>query len=436
MRLTLLGISFATPTDLYMHSSVIKFQYKYFNSLRLFIGTGQESKKESIDMEISLGRSNTLIGNNSDVKWGVDCSKDSSNNLTSCQLTDQSPSRIQFIYNRQISTVNAEMYLRLEEGNKLSENDQKNTPKMKFDLVTQQQYNTWQFDKWGVLGLAPNGQFFTYLNQLYSSSEKVQLALKHNLPEKDADNDNLRFKIQPYVNPKEEKHYNQNDIVGTYDIPKEDNYWSIYGDVSLDGTPFNYKQQKICLNTMVNELFGVIDSLVWCDQVKKMVCDGDTKHCTKSKADLTLAPTVTMKFGDNTLKFTHEDYIFFVDDDLNCRIGDICDPRSEETCADDTEVVLGKLFFVKYTPILNLDIASGATSVTLVSYFKAPKESVLVWLIIAIVAAIIAAATLVYIVVKQKKEDADGDGEESKNDVYHTIQNDEGDEENINEEKN
>jgi hypothetical protein len=394
-----------------MHSSVNKFQYKYFNSLRLFVGTGEESSKNSLDMEVSLGRPNTLIGHNPDVKWGVDCSKDAPNNSSSCQFTDKTPSKIQFIYNRQVSTVNAEMFLRLEESNKLSESDQQSTPKMQFDLVTKQQYDSWQFDKWGVLGLAPKGQFFTYLGQLYSTSDQVRLALKHTLPEKDADNDNLRFKVQAYANPKEEKHYNQDDVIGTFNIPKEDNYWSISGGVSLDGTPFLYDNQKMCLSTMVNELFGVIDSLVWCNQVKKMVCDGDTKHCTKSKADLSKAPSITMNLKEKILKFTHEDYIFFIDDDLNCRIGDICDPRSEEHCADDTEVVLGKLFFEKYTPILNLAIPSGAASVTLVSYFKAPKESVMIWLIIAIAAAVIAAGLLIYIVVKQRKKDVVKDDE-------------------------
>lgn len=430
MQLCLLGVIFASQDELYMKSNVVKFDYKYFNSLKLFVGTGDHDKNHSLDLEISLGRSNTLIGNKSgNVNWGVDCPANTPDKSSSCQISDKSSEQIQFIYNRQISTVPAEMYLRLDKSDTLSEFDQQKIPKMKFDLVTKQQDDTWQLDDWGILGLSPKGQFFSYLRNLYSSSDKVELALKHTLSEADSDNDSLRFKVQPYLNPSKEQHYGLDDVIGTFDVPEGDDYWSIRGSIGMDGTQFKYDNQKICMSTMVNELFGVIDSLVWCDTVKKMVCDGDTKHCTKSKADLTKAPFITLNLGERELKFNQDDYIFFIDDDLNCRIGDICDPRSEGSCDNDTEVVLGKLFFEKFTPMLSLDVASGAASVSLIQFFKAPKETVVIWLIIAIICVVFAVAGLVYMIVKQKLED----NKAQKDDQYVSVNSGEEEEEDKNE---
>ena len=314
------------------------------------------------------------------------------------------------------------MYIRLKEDEKL---DNKNPFKFEFDLVTKQQDNNWQFGNWGVLGLAPRGQFMTYLTKTYNGNQDLNIALKYNLSDENADNDSLRFKIQPYVNPNKEKHWKDEDVIGRFEIPPQDNFWSISGSVQLEGTEFGYTNQKMCMTSMVNELFGVIDSLVWCNAVKKMVCNGDIKHCTKSKADLKKAPKVQMMLEGKLIEFESDDYIYFVDDDLNCRIGDICDPRSEEHCDDNTEVVLGKLFFEKYTPLLSVELGTGKTSVTLIKDFKAPKEHVFIWLWIAIIVVIIAAAALAFIIIREKRENKEvADDEYQKVDGEDIKEND------------
>jgi hypothetical protein len=277
-------------------------------------------------------------------------------------------------------------------------------PKMKVDLVQKQQDDNWQLDQWGVLGISPKGSFLNYLRSLYSDSETITLAVKHTLSEADSDNDLLRFISQVYMNPDKAKHYEDKNVMGPFNMPEEDDYWTIKGSIKLGDTEFGYSNQKICLSTLGNELFGVIDSLVWCDEIKKIVCDGDTKHCTKTKADMEKAPKITFKLEDHVVEFTQEDYVYFKDDDLQCRFGDICDQRSEGVCGKETQVVLGKLFFEKYTPMFVTDVKTGAASVKFVKDFKAPKERVVVWLIIGIVAALVAVLALVYIIVKKRKE--------------------------------
>ena len=325
----------------------------------------------------------------------------------------------QYLYARELRTVPAEMYLHMQQHEKLkTESENEAVPKMKVDLVQWQQNDSWQLDQWGILGISPKGSFFNYLRQVYSGSESISMAFKHTLSEDDSTNEKLRYLVQVYMNPDKSKHYDDKNVLGTFDTPEEDDYWSINGSVSLGTTPFKYEDQKLCLSTMGNELFGIVDSLVWCEHVKKLVCNGDTKHCTKTKADLKLAPKLNFKLGDINVSFDSDDYIYFEDDDLNCRFGDACDQRSEGVCAKDTQVVLGKMFFEKYTPMFNLKTKSGATSITLVKNFKAPKERVLIWLIIGIISAIVALLALLYIILKKRSElSSTGD------DVYEEIDN-------------
>jgi hypothetical protein len=252
--------------------------------------------------------------------------------------------------------------------------------------------------------------------------------MKHTLSEADSNNDLLRFLVQVYLNPDKAKHYKDKDVVGTFAIPTEDDYWSVQGSVKLGDTKFGYQNQKVCVSTIGNELFGVIDSLVWCDKVKKMVCDGDTKHCTKTKADLDKAPKITFTFGETTIEFGQEDYIYFEDDDLQCRMGDICDQRSEGVCAQDTQVVLGKLFLQKFTPLLEVNTSTGAASISFIKDFRAPKETVIVWLIVGIVAAIVAVLALVYIIVKKRKE-LTADIDDSYQEIVNESQEEKEDEE-------
>ena len=136
-----------------------------------------------------------------------------------------------------------------------------------------------------------------------------------------------------------------------------------------------------------------------------MVCNNQTKKCTHSKADLSKAPIIKLNLGNHTLEFTSDDYVYFEDNNLQCRFGDICDQRSEGVCAQDTEVVLGKQFFEKYTPLISINRESGLNTITLLTYFKAPKERVLIWLIIGIIAAVIAVLALIFIILKRRKND-------------------------------
>lgn len=72
------------PHELYMKSEVIKYFGKYYNSLKLFLGTGSETTKVTHNFEIQFGRPNVLIGDDAKAKWGIKCGRDEPNEQTSC----------------------------------------------------------------------------------------------------------------------------------------------------------------------------------------------------------------------------------------------------------------------------------------------------------------------------------------------------------------
>ena len=83
----LLGTAFSTneaPNELYMSSSVIRYFGRYYNSLKLYIGTGKESDLIHHNFQIALGRSDVLLGDKDKVKWGVDCGQDEPNKASTC----------------------------------------------------------------------------------------------------------------------------------------------------------------------------------------------------------------------------------------------------------------------------------------------------------------------------------------------------------------
>ena len=265
--------------------------------------------------------------------------------------------------------------------------------------MTASQDNKWPLNDWGVLGLAPNGSFFNYLHAVYDESEEVSIAVKFNLDNKKATNDDLKYETQIYLNPTDESHYEAKDKVGDFYInTQESNYWYLQGSVELEGTEFKYSNENMCLDTYTNELIGIVEGEVWCNRVRSLVCKKLEKgNCKSFEADLNKAPEIKLILLDQTIAFTHEDYIYFDKGGLQCRFGDPTSARYQGTCGKNTEVVLGKLFLSKYTPTFRSNKKNNTTTLTLTKEFKAPKSRKLIWLILGIIAIVLAAAGLVFV---------------------------------------
>ena len=272
-------------------------------------------------------------------------------------------------------------------------------------LIQSTQDEKWPLGTWGVIGLAPKGDFFNYLLNVYDETPEIAIALKHTVIDNDVSSEDLSFKVQSYMNPIASQHYQPKNIIGEYIINTDlVNNWYLKGSISLENSDFVYSDQKLCLDSFTNDLFGIIDGEIWCQQVRKQVCGTiNAKDCPLLKADLSKAPKITLVLENITISFSEKDYVYFNSEGLQCRIGDPSTARLHETCSQDTEVVLGKLFFAKYTPILKIDRVKGITKIILTDYFEAPSDKKYIWMKIGITIGIIVVLGIVYLYCKQKK---------------------------------
>ena len=239
---------------------------------------------------------------------------------------------------------------------------------------------------------------------LYDESPSVSIALKHSVKDKKVSSDNLVFNLDSYINPEPEKHYKNEDIVGTFLMDPDSDSWYLQGSVKLPDTEFSYENKKLCLDSFTNDWFGVVEGSIWCRRVRMIVCNStEAKNCKEKDAKMEDAPKIELMIGEHDLSILPEDYIYFDDEGLQCRIGDPCSSIDQETCPQDTEVVLGKLFMEKYIPILTSSRVNDERMITLVTYFKAPQDKKAIWIILGIIVVIVAVIGVIYVITKRKQ---------------------------------
>lgn len=313
---------------------------------------------------------------------------------------------IDFYYSRFYSYRPAQAYLRFSDKETLVRSDQtqRNVPKLELRLIEETQDNNWPLGTWGVLGLAPKGAFFRYLETLYDEEDSISLALKYSVKRINKSSDELEFDLVSYLNPDPEKHYKESEILATVVQDPQVNSWYLDGSVKLPGTEFAYTDQKLCLDTYTNDWFGVIEGDIWCQRVRQAVCNTTVaKKCKESEARMELAPKIEFTIDGHDLAIEPDEYIYFDEEGLQCRIGDPCMARDSEACPKDTRVVLGRMFMAKFVPILNINRGTGERSIRLVTYFKSPKSKKTYWIILGVIIVIIAVAAVIYIMSKRKQ---------------------------------
>ena len=314
--------------------------------------------------------------------------------------------QIDYYYSRSYKYREAQAFMRMtsKESLKVSSESGGNVSKLGVRLVSQTQDNSWPLQTWGVLGMSPRGSFFRYLMELYDESATVSVALKHTVKDRKASSDDLEFSMSAYLNPSPEKHYKNEDVVGTFLLDPESNSWYLNGSISLPDTEFKYDDKKLCLDSYTNDWFGVVEGNIWCGRIRKLVCkDKDVKNCKEKDANMENAPKIKLNIGGNDLSILPEDYIYFDKEGLQCRIGDPCSAIDQETCPQETEVVLGKLFLEKYIPIFSANRVNDERTITLVKYFKAPKDRKAIWIILGIIVVIVAVIGVIYVITKRKQ---------------------------------
>lgn len=299
---------------------------------------------------------------------------------------------------------NGSAYLRVSEKESLSKSNNQGVdiPKLNLRMISETQGNSWPLGDWGVLGLSPKGSFFTYLSSLYEENKTISIALKYKPKDKKAKH--LEFEMQAYLNPTHEQHYKEKDVIGRFLVDSSSESWYLNGSVRLPDSELEYPTQKLCLDTYMDEYFGVIDAPVWCERVRKAVCNtARAKDCTEENAVLELAPKLELMIESHDLSIKPEDYIYFDEYGLQCRIGNPWLTRERESCPKNTKVVLGKMFLSKYMPILEMTRGLEEPSITLVDYFKTSVTRSKAWLGIGILVVVLAVLGLIFVIWRRKQ---------------------------------
>ena len=283
----------------------------------------------------------------------------------------------------------------------------KTVPKLPIRLVESSQDDYWVPASDGILGLAPNGSFFKYLKATYDENDSISFAFKHIVYDKTKPSKNLVASVYAYMNPTPERHYVKKDIVGTYPIDKNSTFWYFQGGLELKDSELFYKDQTVCLDTLLPDMFGMVDSSVWCLRAKQAACnlEKDPK-CLRENADETRIPSIMLTIEDKVFEITSDDYVYFTKEGMQCRLGISYMARSQGSCPADTQVTVGKLFFEKFTPILEYDRKVDEFKLTLTKKFRSTGDQRVIWIILGIAAAVLAVLALLWVCSKRKRRNA------------------------------
>lgn len=376
-----------------------------FNGVVALLGSGTEKDQSKASFSVNVGLQTSIVGNKDKAKWGISCDASVDN---SCAVTDTSERSI-FYFSKMLTVQKAELYLRLDQANKLDVVNPK-VDKIAVDLVVGG--NSWILNDWGILGLSPAGSFAKFFTQVYG--DKAIVLLQYAADNLKVPNDKLTFDFKAYLNP----NYNATSVVKEFQLDEKAVNW--YGIVDIDfiAPEWGFSQKKVCFSTIVDEIIEVVDRTDRCNAVKKIICDGKIgSDCTRANAVFSKAPKLVLNFSGTNFEFTPEEYIFYDGDKVDCRFGHVEKLRANGSCEEDTEIAVGKLFYQKYIPVLKFNYGSKAT-ITFLSEFKGPDVkpvSRLLWIIIGGIAAVLALIVIISVILKKKQE--------SDDDYYPSYQN-------------
>lgn len=361
-----------------------------YNGVKLFVGAGDESVKDALYFSIDISHPFTIVGDKTPAKWGIDC-KDPKTN--SCQVDDPAIKEdfINFFYYKYLG---ASLFARFSQDQKLATDGLKKLP-----VRLMEGGQAWYLGGWGLVGLAPRGDFGNYLRATFDKD--VSIAFKYKLTTPGNANNRLTFDAYALLNPV----VGQSDLLYSATLEDGADFWTVRGDLLLPDTEYNYKNQVFCLTTSSAEIIQTIDADDFNRRIQELACSGKYwTDCTKSTADISKLKPLTITLGAASFSFTPQEYTYFSDKGiLMSRIGDVGVMRSDRQCPPHAELGIGNLFFQKYFPILTF-LKAGGAQVGFLSKLDVVEKKSNFWLILAIIGAIIAIAVILYIILQRKQK--------------------------------
>lgn len=376
--------------------SSLKIGQTTYQAVEGYIGVGSEATKLFVSFQYNFSRKKSIIGNFERVYWGISCKDTDAQYINSCRITNDEEKADFYEYNT-FKYKDASLYYRFNNIDKLVSEGIEPLP---VQLVTGGQ--RWSLESLGVLGLAPYGDFAGYVKRMWE--DNTGLLFAYEAIEDSSSNQDISYKTHVVLNPVFDE--SGDNII--LDMDEKAESWAHLGDVSMEGTELDYTNTKVCFTSLANELILIVDSEELCDTIRGKICKNlKIKDCTKTVADLSLAPDMKFTFKKKILIIEAEDYIYFdMKEIVNCRFGDITAMRSKGACDSDTEVAVGKTFFQRIMPALFFN-KDGSSRLYLVPRYQFDEPVTTSWMVICGICGAIGVAIIIFILLKRKRDNDD-----------------------------
>ena len=389
------------PQDTLIETTSLKMDDKPHNSYILGLGTSHESDWAIADFEVNLSYPKTLIGLVAEAGWGISCDNEKTIKINSCFLMSNDTTE-SYYGNTKIKVKPAEIHLRLSGSIKLNILDLI-VPKLPISLIVGG--DSWPMENWGVIGLSPQGDFAAYYRSIYRAPFQILMQFKSSTF--DQDQKHVQFKLNSVLNPI----FKNEDIIAQNSLEASEKFWSLQGGLKMISDLWNIKSGKICLTSLTEDVLIVPDAKERCDAIKKMVCNIYAgEPCVKQVADFSKAPILEIEFAGKSAKISPEMYLYFQDNNLECRFEEFRQVKQNE-CDPESSFGVGKFFLQYFILILEYG-KDGNNQAILINHFERDTDEPKWWALIFLFSIFAVAIIVFYFLVifeeiKSRREEED-----------------------------
>jgi hypothetical protein len=361
------------PKDALIESSSIKADDRPHNGFILPLGTGFELDRSIGNFEANINFSKNLIGLSTEAGWGIPCDQKTSIQSNSCYLISNETSMDKY-GNTNIKIKAGEIHLRLTQSIKILSSD---TPSCKMPISLISGGDAWPIENWGVIGLSPQGQFANYYRNLFK--ESFQILMLYKVSNFDIELQKPTFQLNSLLNPE----YDQKLVLIENHLVKEELFWSLQGELDMSPVNGQIPRGKICLSSIVEDVIIIPNAVDHCNSLRSIVCENlPAADCKRQVIDFAKVPKFNLTISEKIIEITPDMYLYFQENVLNCRFGELADIKGKE-CADDSQMALGKFFFQTYVPVFRFN-PDGSSDMLLLDKFERTTDEPKLWTLIYI----------------------------------------------------
>lgn len=389
------------PKDTLIETTSLKMDDRPHNGFILALGSSHESEWGIADFEVNLSYPKTFIGQISEVGWGINCDWKNTLKMNSC-IVKSDDTKIVTYGSVNIKVKPADIHLRLSQSIKLNNVDLAMT-KLSIGLVVGG--DAWPMENWGVIGLSPQSDFADYYRGIYNNPFQILMQFKSSTF--DQDQKHVEFKLNSVLNPS----YKAGDIIAQNSLAKNATYWTLDGGLTMISDLWKIKPGKICLSSLTDDVLIMPDAKERCDAVKKLVCPNYVSEpCVKQVANFLKAPVIEIQFDDKSAKISPEMYLYFQNDNLECRFEELKSIQQNE-CDPESSFGIGKFFLQYFVVILEYGLEED-NKLILLNHFERESDEPKWWALIFLftifaVAIVVFYFMVVYEEVRKRHEEQD-----------------------------